>query len=116
MFPGLGPTLGKNIVEYRNQNGPFKSRQELKKVTRLGPKAFEQAAGFLRIYNAENPLDSSAIHPENYAIVNRMAKDLGCSVKELMQKAELQQKINLAQYINETGRFTHLDRYYARTE
>ena len=73
---GIGPTLGKNIIEYRNQNGPFKSRQELKKVPRLGPKAFEQAAGFLRIRDSENPLDSSAIHPENYALVNRMARDL----------------------------------------
>ena len=98
---GLGPTLSKNIIEYRNQNGPFKSRQELRKVTRLGPKAFEQAAGFLRIYNAENPLDSSAIHPENYALVNRMAKDLGYSVRELMQSEEYRRKITLEQYIND---------------
>jgi len=98
---GLGPTLSKNIIEYRNQNGPFKSRQELKKVTRLGPKAFEQAAGFLRIYNAENPLDSSSIHPENYALVNRMAKDLGCSVLELMQSEESRRKITLENYIND---------------
>jgi protein Tex len=99
---GFGPTLGKNIVEYRNANGPFKNRQELRKVPRLGPKAFEQAAGFLRIYNAENPLDSSAIHPENYTLVNRMARDLNCSVQELMQKADLRQKIDLNRYISDT--------------
>ena len=73
----------------------------MKKVTRLGPKAFEQAAGFLRIYNAENPLDSSSIHPENYALVNRMAKDLGCSVLELMQSEESRRKITLENYIND---------------
>ena len=98
---GIGPALGKNIVEYRNQNGPFKSRQELKKVSRLGPKAFEQAAGFLRIRDSENPLDSSAIHPENYALVNRMAKDLDCSVRELMQNEELRRKIILENYISD---------------
>jgi protein Tex len=99
---GIGPVLGKNIIEYRNENGPFKSRQELKKVPRLGPKAFEQAAGFLRIRDSENPLDSSAIHPENYALVSRIAKDLHCSVRELMQNAELQPKIILENYITET--------------
>ena len=99
---GLGPTLGKNIIEYRNQNGPFKSRQELRKVARLGSKAFEQAAGFLRIYDAQNPLDSSAIHPENYSIVNSMAKELGCSVRELMQSEELRGKIVLEQYISDS--------------
>ena len=99
---GLGPTLGKNIIEYRNQNGPFKSRQELRKVARLGPKAFEQAAGFLRIYDAHNPLDSSAIHPENYSIVNSMAKELGCSVWELMQSEELRGKIVLEHYISDS--------------
>jgi uncharacterized protein len=98
---GLGPTLSKNILEFRNQNGPFKSRQELKKVSRLGPKAFEQCAGFLRIRDSENPLDSSAIHPENYSLVNRMAKDLNCSVRELMLNEELRQKINIDQYVSE---------------
>jgi protein Tex len=99
---GLGPTLGKNIVEYRNENGPFKSRTGLKKVPRLGPKAFEQAAGFLRIRDAKNPLDTSAIHPENYDVVTRMAADLNCSVQELMQNAELRRKIVPEKYASET--------------
>jgi uncharacterized protein len=98
---GIGPVLAKNIIEHRNENGPFKTRQGLKKVPRLGPKAFEQAAGFLRIRDSENPLDSSAIHPENYALVNRMAKDLDSSVKELMKSEELRQRIKLSDYINE---------------
>src|ERR1700709_196083 len=81
---GLGPGLAANIVAYRNENGPFKSRAELKKVPRLGEKAFEQAAGFLRIRNGAHPLDASAVHPESYDVVDRMAKDLNCAVKDLM--------------------------------
>jgi uncharacterized protein len=98
---GLGPALGKNILEYRDQNGPFKTRQELRKVPRLGPKAFEQAAGFLRIYNAKNPLDASAIHPENYDLVKKMAADLACTVQDLMQNEELRQKIVLEKYLSD---------------
>ena len=96
---GLGPALAANIVAYRNENGPFKSRAELKKVPRLGPKAFEQAAGFLRIRDGEHPLDASAVHPESYPIVDRMARDLECSVKDLMRDAERRQKIQLAKYV-----------------
>ncbi|MFC1923908.1 Tex family protein [Chloroflexota bacterium] len=98
---GLGPAMAKNIVEYRNQNGPFTTRNELKKVPRLGPKAFEQAAGFIRIREAENPLDGSAVHPESYTIVNRMAKDLGCTIQELMQREDLRRKIDLQQYVSD---------------
>jgi uncharacterized protein len=76
---GLGPALAANIVAYRNENGPFKSRSEFRKVPRLGEKAFEQAAGFLRIRNGAHPLDASAVHPESYEIVDRMAQDLNCS-------------------------------------
>ena len=99
---GLGPAMAKKIVEYRNQNGPFRSREELKKVPRLGPKAFEQAAGFLRIRDAEHPLDASAVHPESYAIVDRMAQDLGCTVRDLMQREDLRKKIDLKRYVSET--------------
>jgi len=99
---GLGPALAKNIVEYRNQNGPFRSREELKKVSRLGVKTFEQAAGFLRIRDAENPLDATAVHAESYPIVNRMAQDLGCSVRDLMQREELRQRIDLDRYVSDT--------------
>jgi protein Tex len=96
---GLGPQLAGNIVAYRNQNGAFKSRAELLKVPRLGPKAFEQAAGFLRIRDAENPLDASAVHPERYTLVDAMAKDLSCSLRELMRDAGLRQKIQLGRYV-----------------
>lgn len=99
---GLGPQLAKNIVTWREENGPFKNRKQLTKVPRLGPKAFEQAAGFLRIRNSSNPLDKSAVHPESYPIVEQMAKDMGCSVEELMKSAELRQKINLKNYVTES--------------
>jgi len=99
---GLGPALAANIVAYRNENGPFKSRAELKKVPRLGDKAFEQAAGFLRIRDGEQPLDTSAVHPERYEVVDRMAKDLNCTVKDLLSNSALRQKIQLQKYVTET--------------
>jgi protein Tex len=98
---GLSSALAKNIVEFRNQNGPFSDRASLMKVPRLGEKVFEQAAGFLRIHEAENPLDASAVHPESYTIVERMAKDLGCSVKDLMTSAELRKQLDLTKYVTE---------------
>ncbi|NLE29735.1 MAG: RNA-binding transcriptional accessory protein [Phycisphaerae bacterium] len=98
---GLGPQLANNIVHYRNENGPFKSRNDLRKVPRLGPKAFEQAAGFLRIRDGENPLDASAVHPESYPIVDAMASDLACSVTDLMRNPELRKKIDLKKYMTE---------------
>ncbi|SKC62102.1 Tex family protein [Ohtaekwangia koreensis] len=98
---GLSSSLAKNIVEYRNQNGPFKSRESLMKVSRLGEKVFEQAAGFLRIREAENPLDASAVHPESYPIVQQMASDLGCSVKDLMSSGELRKQLDLKKYVTE---------------
>ncbi len=98
---GLGPQLAKNIVTFREENGPFSSRAQLKKVPRLGPKAFEQAAGFLRIRNSKNPLDASAVHPESYKIVEQMSKDLNCTVKDLLEKPELRQKIELKKYVTE---------------
>ncbi|MDY6834050.1 MAG: Tex family protein [Chloroflexota bacterium] len=97
---GLGPTLAKNIVEYRNQNGAFSSRGEFKKVARMGPKAIEQSAGFLRIPDAANPLDSSAVHPESYHIVNRMAQDLGYSIQDLLDREDLRQQIDLDRYVD----------------
>ncbi|MXV50523.1 S1 RNA-binding domain-containing protein [Pedobacter sp. HMF7647] len=99
---GLGPQLAQNIVEYRSKNGAFKGREELKKVTRLGEKAFEQAAGFLRIRNASNPLDSSAVHPERYSLVEQMAKDSGHSVQELIKDDQARKKINLNKYVSES--------------
>jgi protein Tex len=96
---GLGPALAENIVTYRNEIGPFKSRAELKHVPRLGPKAFEQAAGFLRIHEGEQPLDASAVHPESYRIVDQMARDLTCSVSDLMRDAGRRQKIQLVNYV-----------------
>ncbi|MCQ2265500.1 MAG: helix-hairpin-helix domain-containing protein, partial [Bacteroidales bacterium] len=98
---GVGPALAKNIVDYRDENGPFKHRSALKLVPRFGAKAFEQAAGFLRIRDAENPLDGSAVHPESYGVVTAMAKKVNSSVTELMSNAELRGKINLQDFITE---------------
>lgn len=98
---GLGPSLAKNIVDYRNENGPFKHRSALKLVPRFGAKAFEQAAGFLRIRDAENPLDASAVHPESYGVVNEMARKAHCSVADLMQNADLRKSINLNDFITD---------------
>jgi protein Tex len=107
---GLNNTLAKNIVEYRLKNGAFKTRDELKKVPMMGPKTFEQCAGFLRISGAVNPLDNSSVHPESYFVVEQMAKDLQASLEDLIKQAELRKKINKKQYISETiGEFTITD-------
>ena len=98
---GLGPQLAKNIVAYRNESGPFQTRKELMKVPKLGPKAFEQSAGFLRIRDGRNVLDGSAVHPESYPIVDAMAEELGCSVLELMQSSELRGSVDLSRYVTE---------------
>jgi uncharacterized protein len=98
---GLGPVLAKNIVKFRDENGRFDSRKQLKKVKGLGPKAFEQAAGFLRIRDGEDPLDASAVHPESYHIVSKMSKDLGCKVTDLMVNEALQKQISLSNYTDE---------------
>ena len=101
---GLGPSLAQNIVRYRRENGPFRSRKELMKVPRLGAKAFEQSAGFLRIKGGTEPLDNSAVHPERYELVERMARDQKCSVAELMADKSLRDKINIEQYVsNDVG-------------
>ncbi|MCB9014643.1 MAG: RNA-binding transcriptional accessory protein [Lentimicrobiaceae bacterium] len=100
---GVGPVLAQNIVDYRNKNGEFKTRNELLKVKRLGDKAFEQAAGFLRIRNAKNPLDRSAVHPESYPIVQRMAQKLNCSVEDLIEKEELRKNINPREFITDSA-------------
>ena len=97
---GLGPVLAKNIVEYRKENGAFTSRTQLKKVPRLGPAAYQQCAGFLRIPGANNPLDNSAVHPERYALVEQMAKDQKCSVKDLIEQKELRSRIDIHQYVS----------------
>ena len=97
---GLGPQLAQNIVNYRKENGPFHSRKELKKVPRLGDKAFEQCAGFLRIPQSENPLDNSAVHPESYAIVERMAEDMKATVNDLLKTEDYRKKIDLNRYIS----------------
>ena len=96
---GLGPTLAKNIVDYRKENGPFSSRAQLKKVPRLGPAAYQQCAGFLRIPGARNPLDNSGVHPESYAIVEQMAKDQGCTVKQLVDDKAKQKLIDIKRYV-----------------
>jgi len=97
---GLGPQLAHNIVEYRNTHGPFQTRADLRQAPRLGPKAFEQAAGFLRIRNGAHPLDASAVHPERYALVERMAKDVGCTVSDLLCDERSRRKIDPAKYVN----------------
>ena len=99
---GLGPQLAKSIIKYRNEQGPFLFREDLKKVPRLGPKAFEQAAGFLRIRDGRNPLDATAVHPESYQVVEVMAGDLSCSIKELLSDEELRQRIDPSKYVTET--------------
>ena len=99
---GLGPTLAQDIVDYRTENGAFHSRKELLKVPRMGAKAFEQCAGFLRIPQADNPLDNSAVHPESYAIVEKMAKDLKCSVADLIKNKELRSQIDIKNYVTDT--------------
>src|SRR6202000_1245123 len=104
---GLSATLAKNIVEYRQINGPFGTRTELKKVSLMGPKTFEQCAGFLRIPAAANPLDNSAVHPETYHVVEEMAADLHCSVTDLIRQADLRKKVERKKYISEAvGEFT----------
>ncbi len=96
---GLGPTLAQNIVNYRQENGAFPNRKALLKVPKMGANTYEQAAGFLRVTNSDNPLDNSAVHPESYAIVERMAKDLHCTVADLMQQPELRKQIDLSRYV-----------------
>jgi protein Tex len=96
---GLGPQLAQNIVDYRSENGPFRSRNELMNIKRMGAKAFEQSAGFLKIRNADNPLDSSAVHPESYHIVERMSADIGCDIKELITNESKRKEIKIEKYI-----------------
>lgn len=98
---GLGPQLAQNIVDYRSENGPFSTRKQLMKVPRMGAKAFEQAAGFLRIAGGKEPLDNSAVHPESYGIVEQMAKDLHCTVADLLAQKDLRKQINIQQYVTE---------------
>ena len=98
---GLGPALAQNIVNYRSENGAFPNRKALMKVPKMGAKTFEQAAGFLRVTNSDNPLDNSAVHPESYSIVEQMAKDLRCKVADLMSNAELRKKIDLHHYVTD---------------
>jgi uncharacterized protein len=107
---GLGPSLAQNIVDYRAEHGPFKTRRELMKVPRMGEKAFEQSAGFLRIQGGKNPLDNSAVHPESYTVVESMAKDLSCSVEDLVTNKTLKKQLKLEKYMTEkVGMPTLLD-------
>ena len=99
---GLGPVLAQNIVDYRKENGPFTTRAQLKKVPRLGPSAFQQCAGFLRIPGAKNPLDASAVHPESYPIVEKMAQDCGCTVVDLIKNPEERKKVDINKYVTKT--------------
>ena len=99
---GLGPVLAQNIVDYRRENGAFTSRAQLKKVPRLGPVAYQQCAGFLRIPGAKNPLDNSAVHPESYEVVERMAKDQGCHVGDLISNPQLRQQVDIRRYVTNT--------------
>jgi uncharacterized protein len=104
---GLSATLARNIVEYRAKNGAFANREELRKVSLMGPKTFEQCAGFLRIRAAANPLDNSAVHPETYNVVEAMAKDLGCTVTDLILQSDLRKKVVKKKYVSEkVGEFT----------
>jgi uncharacterized protein len=98
---GLGPSVAANIVKHRQENGLFQSRSELKAVKRFGDKLFTQSAGFLRIPNASNPLDSSAVHPERYQLVEKMASDAGCTVHDLIRKSEVRKSIRLNQYVTD---------------
>lgn len=99
---GIGPKLAQNIVRYRNENGAFQNKKQLKKVSGLGPKAFEQAAGFIRIRHAKNPLDASAVHPESYGIVEKMAKDLNATVQDLVKEEDLRKQIHVQKYVTQT--------------
>ena len=99
---GLGPNLAQNIINYRAENGDFAARKDILNVPRMGAKAFEQAAGFLRIPGAKNPLDNSAVHPESYHIVEQMAKDCGCNVNDLISNPELRKKIDINKYVSPT--------------
>ena len=96
---GLGPALARNIIDYRREHGPFTSRAQLKKVKRLGDTAYQQCAGFLRIPDAKNPLDNSAVHPESYHIVEQMAKDLKCTIKDLIGNKKLLAEIDVKRYL-----------------
>jgi uncharacterized protein len=99
---GVGPALAQNIVSYRKENGAFETRQQLKKVPRLGDKAFEQCAGFLRIREAKHPLDNTAVHPERYDLVERMVKNLKCTLVDLIKDAELRKQIDLTKFVDST--------------